>query len=145
MLVTPRTFSDICVLANAPLKELSVCAPCKRIKFPLFQVKQRADECIRALDILFDINSGKSVENVLQCDFDLSTMEVNITISLNSISLVKIENCSILFCGVLMTMSLPAFQNSMDLCRIAIMGHSFGGATVIECLCKDVKFKYVLS
>lgn len=145
MLVTPRTFSDICVLANAPLKELSVCAPCKLIKFPLFQVKQRADECIRALDILFDINSGKSVENVLQCDFDLSTMEVNITISLNSIGLVKIENCSILFCRVLMTMSLPAFQNSMDLCRIAIMGHSFGGATVIECLCKDVKFKYVLS
>uniref|UniRef100_A0A672NJS1 Platelet-activating factor acetylhydrolase n=1 Tax=Sinocyclocheilus grahami TaxID=75366 RepID=A0A672NJS1_SINGR len=78
------------------------------IEFPLRnkQVKQRADECIRALDILFDINSGKSVENVLQCDFDLSTME-----------------------------------NSMDLCRIAIMGHSFGGATVIECLCKDVKLK----
>lgn len=46
----------------------------------MFQVKQRADECVRALDILFDINSGKSVENVLQCDFDLSTMEVNITI-----------------------------------------------------------------
>uniref|UniRef100_A0A8C2BAA7 Platelet-activating factor acetylhydrolase n=1 Tax=Cyprinus carpio TaxID=7962 RepID=A0A8C2BAA7_CYPCA len=77
-------------------------------EFPLRnkQVKHRAEECIRALDILFDINSGKSVENVLQCDFDLSTME-----------------------------------NSMDLCRIAIMGHSFGGATVIECLCKDVKFK----
>uniref|UniRef100_A0A671QV16 Platelet-activating factor acetylhydrolase n=1 Tax=Sinocyclocheilus anshuiensis TaxID=1608454 RepID=A0A671QV16_9TELE len=73
-------------------------------EFPLRnkQVKQRADECIRALDILFDINSGKSVENVLH---------------------------------------LLAFQNSMDLCRIAIMGHSFGGATVIECLCKDVKFK----
>uniref|UniRef100_A0A8C2DYU6 Platelet-activating factor acetylhydrolase n=1 Tax=Cyprinus carpio TaxID=7962 RepID=A0A8C2DYU6_CYPCA len=73
----------------------------------MFQVKQRADECIRALDTLFDINSGKSVANVLQCDFDF----------------------------------LPAFQNSMDLCRIAIMGHSFGGATVIECLCKEVKFK----
>lgn len=113
----------------------------------MFQVKQRADECIRALDILFDINSGKSVENVLQCDFDLSTMEVNIIISLNSVSLVQIKNCSVIFfnSGVLMTMSLLAFQNSMDLCRIAIMGHSFGGATVIECLCKDVKFKYVLS
>uniref|UniRef100_A0A3P9GZM2 Platelet-activating factor acetylhydrolase n=1 Tax=Oryzias latipes TaxID=8090 RepID=A0A3P9GZM2_ORYLA len=32
-------------------------------------------------------------------------------------------------------------ENSMDLCRIAVMGHSFGGATVIESLCKEVKFK----
>lgn len=70
------------------------------------QVKQRADECIRALNILIDINSGKTVENVLQSVFDLSTM-----------------------------------RNSMDLCKIAVMGHSFGGATVIECLCKEVKFK----
>lgn len=34
-------------------------------------------------------------------------------------------------------------QNSMDLCKTAIVGHSFGGATVIEALCKEVKFKYV--
>lgn len=34
-------------------------------------------------------------------------------------------------------------QNSMDMCRIAAVGHSFGGATVIEALCKEVKFKYV--
>ncbi|XP_030627845.1 platelet-activating factor acetylhydrolase isoform X2 [Chanos chanos] len=78
------------------------------LEFPLRnkQVKQRADECIRALDILTDINSGKSVENVLHSGLDLTTL----------------ENC-------------------MDLCRIAVMGHSFGGATVIECLCKEVKFK----
>ncbi|XP_017575673.1 platelet-activating factor acetylhydrolase [Pygocentrus nattereri] len=78
------------------------------LEFPLRnrQVKQRADECIRALNLLIDINAGKSVENVLQSTFDWTTL----------------ENC-------------------MDLCRIAIMGHSFGGATVIECLCKEVKFK----
>ncbi|XP_028858152.1 platelet-activating factor acetylhydrolase [Denticeps clupeoides] len=77
-------------------------------EFPLRnkQVKQRADECIRALDILFTVNSGNMVENVLKTPFDWSTLE-----------------------------------NSMDLCRIAVMGHSFGGATVIECLCKEVRFK----
>ncbi|XP_032398746.1 platelet-activating factor acetylhydrolase isoform X2 [Etheostoma spectabile] len=77
-------------------------------EFPLRneQVKKRADECIRALDKLIEINSGISVQNVLQTKFDWTTLE-----------------------------------NSMDLCRIAVMGHSFGGATVIEALCKEVKFK----
>ncbi|XP_056284517.1 platelet-activating factor acetylhydrolase isoform X2 [Pseudoliparis swirei] len=32
-------------------------------------------------------------------------------------------------------------ENSMDLCRVAAVGHSFGGATVIEALGKEVKFK----
>lgn len=36
-------------------------------------------------------------------------------------------------------------QNSMDLCKVAAMGHSFGGATVIESLNKEVKFKYEIS
>ncbi|KAJ8397657.1 hypothetical protein AAFF_G00436560 [Aldrovandia affinis] len=77
-------------------------------EFPLRnkQVKQRADECIRALDILTEINSGIPVTNVLQSQFDWTTLE-----------------------------------NSMDMCRMAIMGHSFGGATVIESLCKELKFK----
>ncbi|XP_059212492.1 platelet-activating factor acetylhydrolase isoform X2 [Centropristis striata] len=77
-------------------------------EFPLRnkQVKQRADECILALDKLFEINSGIPVENVLQTQFDWTTLE-----------------------------------NSMDLCRIAAVGHSFGGATVVEALCKEVKFK----
>lgn len=70
------------------------------------QVKQRADECILALDRLTDINSGIPVQNVLQTQFDWTTLE-----------------------------------NSMDLCKIAAVGHSFGGATVIEALCKEVKFK----
>ncbi|KAG7244270.1 hypothetical protein INR49_004408 [Caranx melampygus] len=77
-------------------------------EFPLRnkQVKQRADECILALDNLTKINSGIQVQNVLQTQFDWGTLE-----------------------------------NSMDLCRVAAMGHSFGGATVIEALCKEVKFK----
>ncbi|XP_034999289.1 platelet-activating factor acetylhydrolase isoform X1 [Hippoglossus stenolepis] len=77
-------------------------------EFPLRnkQLKQRADECILALEKLTEINSGIEVHNVLQTQFDWTTLE-----------------------------------NSMDLCRIAAIGHSFGGATVIETLCKDVKFK----
>uniref|UniRef100_A0A8C7J405 Platelet-activating factor acetylhydrolase n=1 Tax=Oncorhynchus kisutch TaxID=8019 RepID=A0A8C7J405_ONCKI len=76
-------------------------------EFPLRnkQVLQRADECIKALDILIQINSGKKMENVLGTEFDWMTL------------------------------------NSMDLCRIAVMGHSFGGATVIEALCNEVNFK----
>lgn len=77
-------------------------------EFPLRnkQVKQRADECILALDKLTEINSGIAVQNVLQTQFDWTTLE-----------------------------------NSMDMCRIAAVGHSFGGATVVEALCKEVKFK----
>ncbi|XP_028296170.1 platelet-activating factor acetylhydrolase isoform X1 [Gouania willdenowi] len=77
-------------------------------EFPLRnkQVKQRADECILALDKLIEINSGIAVNNVLQTQFDWTSLE-----------------------------------NSIDLCRIAVMGHSFGGATVIEALAKEVKFK----
>ncbi|XP_068609787.1 platelet-activating factor acetylhydrolase [Brachionichthys hirsutus] len=77
-------------------------------EFPLRnkQVKQRADECILALEKLTQINSGTPVQNVLRTQFDWTTL-----------------------------------KNSMDLCRIAVMGHSFGGATVIEVLCKEVAFK----
>ncbi|XP_054618268.1 platelet-activating factor acetylhydrolase isoform X2 [Dunckerocampus dactyliophorus] len=70
------------------------------------QVIQRADECVRALDRLADINSGLPVKNVLQTHFDWTTL-----------------------------------QNSMDVCKVAVMGHSFGGATAIEALAKDTKFK----
>lgn len=62
------------------------------------------------LDKLIEINSGIAVQNVLQTQFDWTTLE-----------------------------------NSMDLCRIAAMGHSFGGATVIEALCKEVKFKCAIA
>ena len=40
------------------------------------QVKQRADECILALDRLTQINSGIPVQNVLQTKFDWTTLEV---------------------------------------------------------------------
>ncbi|XP_030201051.1 platelet-activating factor acetylhydrolase [Gadus morhua] len=70
------------------------------------QVQQRAAECVRALDKLFEINAGMQVDNVLKSQFDWTTLE-----------------------------------NTMDLCRIAAVGHSFGGATVIQSLCQEVRFK----
>ncbi|XP_048858244.1 platelet-activating factor acetylhydrolase isoform X2 [Brienomyrus brachyistius] len=70
------------------------------------QVHQRADECMRALKLIAEMNSGRIVNNVLQSHFDWSTL-----------------------------------KNSVDLCKTAIMGHSFGGATVIETLSKEPTFK----
>ncbi|XP_048358746.1 platelet-activating factor acetylhydrolase [Sphaerodactylus townsendi] len=40
------------------------------------QVLQRADECIRALDLLLDINSGKPVANLLPISFDWTQVKV---------------------------------------------------------------------
>ena len=39
-------------------------------------MQQRADECTRALDKLFEINGGVAVDNVLKSQFDWTTLEV---------------------------------------------------------------------
>lgn len=56
----------------------SVSIPSPHIFDPccVLQVKQRANECIRALDRLTEINSGIPVQNVLQSQFDWTTLEV---------------------------------------------------------------------
>lgn len=41
-----------------------------------FQVKQRADECILALEKLTEINSGIEVQNVLPTQFDWASLKV---------------------------------------------------------------------
>ncbi|XP_072354945.1 platelet-activating factor acetylhydrolase isoform X1 [Scyliorhinus torazame] len=69
------------------------------------QVHQRAEECIRALKLLTDINLGKPVHNVFPLTFDFT----------------KMKDC-------------------LDLHKVAIMGHSFGGATVIDSLSKEHQF-----
>ncbi|XP_066170769.1 platelet-activating factor acetylhydrolase isoform X1 [Sylvia atricapilla] len=70
------------------------------------QVQQRAQECIKALNLILKINSGEEVTNVLHSDFDWSSL-----------------------------------KDSVDTSRIAVMGHSFGGATVIESLSKEIRFR----
>ncbi|XP_074845105.1 platelet-activating factor acetylhydrolase [Carettochelys insculpta] len=49
-------------------------------EFPLRhqQVQQRREECIEALDVILDINSGKRVVNVLPLDFDWTLLENSI-------------------------------------------------------------------
>ncbi|XP_006120742.1 platelet-activating factor acetylhydrolase isoform X2 [Pelodiscus sinensis] len=49
-------------------------------EFPLRhqQVQQRREECIKALDLILDINSGKHVENVLPSNFDWTLLKGSI-------------------------------------------------------------------
>lgn len=70
------------------------------------QVQQRAQECIKALNLILKISSGEEVMNVLNSDFDWNHL-----------------------------------KDSVDTSRIAVMGHSFGGATVIESLSKEIRFR----
>lgn len=41
------------------------------------QVQQRAQECIKALNLILKINSGEEVTNVLHSDFDWNSLKVS--------------------------------------------------------------------
>lgn len=45
------------------------------------------------------------------------------------------------FCGVSTEIDLAQFQDQLDLKKVAILGHSFGGATTIATLSKDSRFR----
>ena len=74
----------------------------------LIQVKKRAADARRALDLLGLLNEGSAVGNLMGENFDFSE-----------------------------------FKGRLDLDRAGIMGHSFGGATTIQTLREDQRFKYV--
>ncbi|NXG88385.1 PAFA2 acetylhydrolase, partial [Stercorarius parasiticus] len=78
----------------------------KEFYFRNKQVHQRAEECVRALQLFEDIDSGKSVPNVFHQDFDLSVL-----------------------------------KDSIDLTKVAVMGHSFGGVTAVLALVKEPSFR----
>uniref|UniRef100_A0A8C3WLX2 Platelet-activating factor acetylhydrolase n=1 Tax=Catagonus wagneri TaxID=51154 RepID=A0A8C3WLX2_9CETA len=77
-------------------------------EFPLRneQVRQRAEECSQALNLILDIDRGKPVKNVLDLEFDVEQL-----------------------------------KDSIDKDKIAAIGHSFGGATVLQTLSEDRRFK----
>ncbi|XP_072263530.1 platelet-activating factor acetylhydrolase isoform X2 [Pyxicephalus adspersus] len=77
-------------------------------EFPLRfeQVQKRADECIRALEVMLDITAGKLVTNVLPSNFDWLLL-----------------------------------KDSIDVQRIAVVGHSFGAATAIKALGRDSRIR----
>uniref|UniRef100_A0A8B9Q4T4 Platelet-activating factor acetylhydrolase n=1 Tax=Apteryx owenii TaxID=8824 RepID=A0A8B9Q4T4_APTOW len=78
----------------------------KEFHFRNKQVHQRADECVRGLQLFEDISRGKSIPNILHGDFDLSVL-----------------------------------QDSIDLTKVAVMGHSFGGATAVLATVKEPRFR----
>ncbi|NXG48113.1 PAFA2 acetylhydrolase, partial [Psilopogon haemacephalus] len=53
----------------------------KEFYFRKQQVHQRAEECVRALQLFWDLSRGKAVPNVLQQDFDLSVLQGSIDVS----------------------------------------------------------------
>uniref|UniRef100_A0A8D1BKG1 Platelet-activating factor acetylhydrolase n=1 Tax=Sus scrofa TaxID=9823 RepID=A0A8D1BKG1_PIG len=77
-------------------------------EFPLRneQVRQRAEECSQALNMILDMDRGKPVKNVLDLEFDVEQL-----------------------------------KDSIDRDKIAVMGHSFGGATVLQTLSEDQRFR----
>lgn len=71
-----------------------------------YQVHQRASECVTAVKVLRDIDTGRAATNILDPDFNLEFL-----------------------------------KGRIDFNRVAIMGHSFGGATALLSLMKDDIFR----
>ena len=77
------------------------------------QVKQRATDAKQALNMLYLLNNGENIRNMLETggsgrDFDFNQ-----------------------------------FKGSLNVESAAVMGHSFGGATTIQTLSEDPRFMLV--
>ena len=80
----------------------------------VFQVKQRAIDAKQALDILYMLNDGADIQNMLEDD--------------------GVDGRGFNF---------GQFRGSLDVKSAAVMGHSFGGATTIQTLSEDPRFMLV--
>ena len=72
------------------------------------KVEQRADDARKSLDVLYLLNEGAEINNMLGGSFDFKQ-----------------------------------FKGRLDVATAAIMGHSFGGATTVQTLSEDTRFKSV--
>ncbi|KAG2460487.1 PAFA2 acetylhydrolase, partial [Polypterus senegalus] len=78
----------------------------KEFKVRNLQLHQRANECVRALNLVNKINDGRSIVNVMKSDFDIESL-----------------------------------KNRVDMEKVGVIGHSFGGATSLLALLKDDRFR----
>lgn len=78
-----------------------------------FQVKQRAVDAKQALNMLYLLNDGVDIQNMLEAD-DISN-----------------------------GFDFGQFKGSLNVKSAAVMGHSFGGATTVQTLSEDPRFMLV--
>lgn len=87
-----------CTLCFEPVSDITyMCqcfmSPCSDLcQLSTVQVKQRANECIMALDKLTKINSGMPVHNVLPTQFDWTALQVKHQVVLGDINSTAMTN-----------------------------------------------------
>ncbi|RWS10287.1 platelet-activating factor acetylhydrolase 2: cytoplasmic-like protein [Dinothrombium tinctorium] len=80
------------------------------------KVKNRVDECSRVLNLFEAINAGRRI-----LDYQLYSVSDNMKIN--------------------RIVDLSEFENILDMEKVIVMGHSFGGATATLALTEDSRFK----
>lgn len=86
------------------------------------QVHFRSDEVIRALDLMVGLNEGRDVGNIFlksPCNRNYNAADS------------KVAKDSV----------LAHFKDAVDLSKVVVSGHSFGGATTLLTLARDKRFK----
>lgn len=108
------------------------------------QVHHRANECSRALQLFRDISRGNSIPNVLPQGFDLSVLKVPGAAGLAWVLLAgRVRSCCVKNRKMPSLWCTSFLQDSIDLAKAAVMGHSFGGVTAVLALVKEPGFRWV--
>ncbi|KAI6073330.1 Platelet-activating factor acetylhydrolase 2, cytoplasmic [Aix galericulata] len=130
----------------------------KEFYFRNTQVHQRANECVRALRLFQAVRGGRPVPNVLHPDFDLSVLKVpgaggapggassgwggRAPAGCPSQAGLAQILWDFSWACVWSHAGSPFFlQDGVDLAKVAVMGHSFGGITAVLALVKEPGFR----